>query len=282
MSESTQPPKLDGPVPGIPGAAIREVDELPPHLEGGKEIGPCTEAKPGALLFEIPKIARYLIRDGNSIEVAAVPGADRSAVELFLHTSARATLIHQRGELPLNAATLVAPNWKCVAICGPSAHGKSTIAAALCRQGWLLLADDVTRVSWNGSMAVAWPSGDKLKLWGDTCARLGIDHTRLKPVRRGLEKYFFPVKSAFAPAALSAIVQLRVTPEPGVSYFAPDRAEFIVSDNTSRQNQIDALGRRREHTRIVSQIASVSRVMALHGARAAEIDELVQHLIRGI
>src|SRR5580700_7742688 len=65
---------FDGPVPGIPGAVVREVAELPEHVPEGEAVGPHIEAAPGILLFEVPGIARYLIRGGQSIEVAVAPG----------------------------------------------------------------------------------------------------------------------------------------------------------------------------------------------------------------
>lgn len=282
MSDKKLQTQLDGPVPGIPGATIREVESLPEHLEGGKEIGPFTEARPGALLFEIPNIARYLIRDGKTIEVAAYPGADRSAVALFAHGSARATLIHQRGELPLNATTLVSPNWKCVAISGPSGHGKSTIAAELCRRGWLLVADGVTRVIWNGTMAVAWPSDTTLRLWGDACEKLGIETAGLETVRAGIGKYFYPVKTAAAPAALAAIARLRISTEPGVAYFPPNDSTQFVSESTCRPIQIDPLGRRAEHQRLAALVGGACRVLGLDGARSVDISRVADQLARAV
>ena len=66
---------------------------------------------------------------GATIDVATVPGADAGAVELFLNGSARAALIHQRGELPLHAATLLPPaGGGAVAISGTSGIGKSKFA----------------------------------------------------------------------------------------------------------------------------------------------------------
>src|SRR5690242_11984482 len=129
--------KFAGQMPGLPGSIVREVESLPDHLEGGADIAPYTEAAANALLFEVPPIARYLVRDGTTVAVAVTPGADRAAARHFLLGSARGALIHQRGELPLYAANLVAPIWKCVAVASPTAIGKSTLAAVLCRRGWL-------------------------------------------------------------------------------------------------------------------------------------------------
>ncbi|HEY6577710.1 MAG TPA: hypothetical protein VIY09_00175 [Rhizomicrobium sp.] len=273
---------FDGAVPGIPGATIREVVELPEHLPDGTDTGPHTEAAPGALLFEIPRIARYLVRDGKTIDVAVAPGADRAAAALFLHGSARGALIHQRGELPLNAATVIAPNWQCVAICCPSAVGKSTLAAALCRRGWLLAADDIARISWNGTIAVAWPSHDRLKLWRDACERLGANADALEPVREGMEKFFLPVRAATTPAALSVAVRLSIAPEIGFEEIALPERPALLFESTFRRRWIVPAARRADHARIVDQVARTCRGIVLSGARERPIEELADRLTEAI
>ncbi len=269
-------------MPGIPGAAIREAESLPEHLEGGSNIGPRTQAKPGALQFDVPGIARYLIRDGKSIEVQAAPNADRDAVELLLHSNARGTLIHQRGELALNAVTLVAPDFRCVAICGPSGFGKSTLAAELCRHGWSLVSDEVTRITWNGSMAVAWPSTNRLKLWRNACEDLALDVNKLKRVRAGLEKYFVTVPAATSPAALSVVVTLRVSMDLATMQIPAAKCSNVLSENTYRARQIGPLGRDLDHARIVGQVARTCRPILLDGARRATIALLADALEKAI
>jgi hypothetical protein len=282
FDDSTVSLSFDGPVPGVPGAVIREVESLPEHLPGAAQIGPSTEAMPGALLFEVPGIARYLIRDGSVIEVAVAPNADRSAAELFLNGSARGTLIHQRGELPLTATTLIAPNWKCVAICGPSAFGKSTLAAELCGRGWLLLADDITRVSWNGTMAIAWPSSDKLKLWHDACDGLGIDTAGLERVREGIEKFYMPVKAQSTPAALAVVVWLNVAPSVRITHVPAMQSASLFADSTFRSRQVDPLGRRADYDRIIMQVSRNCRAMHMDGARMCAVGDMADRLVESI
>lgn len=248
---------------------VREVELIPDHLEGGANIAPCTKAASNALLFEVPPVARYLVRDGKTVDVAVTPDADRGAARLFLLGSARGALIHQRGELPLNAATLVAPNWKCIAIASPSAVGKSTLAAALCRRGWLLVADDITRVTWNGTMAIAWPSHHAVALWRQSCEMLGENADALERVRDGMEKFFLPVRATTTPAALSALVWLRVPVE---------RSE-LLSLATFRPRWIDPLGRRADHARMVAQVGRVCRCIALNGARQRPVEELADSVV---
>lgn len=274
MSNSALETVLDGPVAGIPGAVVREVESLPEHLPGGRKIGPYTEAMPGALLFEVPGIARFQVRDGNLIEVQPAAGADRDAVKLIAHASARGTLIHQRGELALNAATLVAPNFRSVAICGQPSFGKSTLAAELCRRGWILVADDITRVTWNGSMAIVWPSDSKLRLWRDSCEQQGFDVAGLAPVRKGLEVFHVPVSAASAPCGLSMVVRLRFGGGLQAAPLPAPQCMNALFENTFRGRQIEPLGCVREHAQIISRISGVMRAVRLDGARRAAVSEL--------
>ena len=278
MSNATLETVHNGPVAGIPGAVVREVDNLPEHLPGATRIGPYTEAAPGALLFEVPGVARFLIRDGNLVEVQPAAGADRDAIAIMIHSSARGTLVHQRGELALNAATLVAPNFRSVAICGQPSFGKSTLAAELCRRGWILVADDVTRVTWNGSMAVVWPSDDRLRLWRDSCELLGYATTGLARVRQGLEVFHVPVSAASAPTGLSMVVRLRFGGGLQAAPLPHDLCTSALFENTIRVRQIEPLGRAREHAQIVSRVSGVVRAFRLDGARRSPVSELADKL----
>lgn len=257
---------------------VREVASIPEHLEGGEAFAPLTEAAPGALLFHVPGIARYLVRDGKTVEVAVSPDADRAAARLFLLGSARGALILQRGDLPLSATTVVAPNWKAVALCSPSTIGKSTLAAALCRRGWLLVADDITRVSWNGTMAIAWPSADRIKLWRDACEMMGEDADVLERVRDGMEKYFLPVRATTTPTALHMAIRLRVAPEIDAVEFGTDDRVQLLTESTFRPRWVDAMGRRTQHSRVVRETARACRGMMLSGARERHIEELADKL----
>lgn len=200
---------IDGPVSGIPGANIRRVKGLSEHLPGGEPAGQYVEAMPGQLLITVPGVCRCLVRDGLSIEYAPEPDADPGAVILFLNGGARGALIHQRGELPLHAATLVPPGGDtALAICGASGAGKSTLAAELSRRGWLLVADDTTRVTWRETHAIAWPSRDSIKLWRDACDANDMDVAGLERVTAALDKYYLHAPTLNRPVRLAAVCEL--------------------------------------------------------------------------
>lgn len=273
---------LDGPVPGIPGAIVRESASLPEHLANGGTIGPFTEAAPQELLFEVPGIARFLVRQGTKVDVEVAANSDRAAVRLFLDSSVRGALIHQRGELPLEAATMVTTSGSAVAICGSSGTGKSTLAAALSRRKWLLLSEGVTRVTWNGTTALAWPGEQRLHLWHDACEALGQNPDALERVRANLEKYYLPVETSAVFAPLEFVIRLRVAPISAVAEVpATQRADFLAAC-TYRPRHMVAMGLADAHARIVSIVSRDVRAFVLEGARECAIEELANQLCQAV
>jgi len=261
-------------VPGIPGATIRRGASLPEELAGAEAVGELSYARPGQLLFTVPGAGRYLARDGSIIELVEEENADAGKVQIFLNGTARGALIHQRGELPLHAATLVPPGGDAaLAICGASGAGKSTLASELSRRGWLLVADDTTRVTWDGAQAIAWPSRDTIKLWRDACEARGMDCATLEQVMRDMDKYYLRVPAREEPVALACIVELVTQGEPEAVVSAGDKMA-LISRNTYRPHHIRPLGKQQDHVRAVAQIASVCTMHRIAGGGALPVGEL--------
>ncbi|MEI9990624.1 MAG: hypothetical protein WDM86_11350 [Rhizomicrobium sp.] len=266
---------FSGPVPGIPDAVIRVVNALSATLDGAEPAGPQAQARAGALLLVSPGIGRFLVRGGLTIDLAADPGADPGAVSLVLHGSARGALIHQRGELPLHAATLVPPGGDAAcAICGPSGAGKSTLAAELSRRGWTLVADDTTRVTWTAAGPLAWPSRDSIKLWRDACEAKGIEVARLEQVCAGLDKHYLRVPARDEPARLAAVFELLIDGADDVFFAANKEKMALLTRHTYRQAQIRPLGRIADYVRIVANVAGACRFQGLGGARIRPVTVL--------
>ena len=229
----------------------------------------------------MPGVGRFSARDGSLIEFAHEENADRGYVLLWLNGTARGALIHQRGELPLHACTLVPPGAEqAVAICGPSGAGKSTLGAELSRRGWTLVADDTTRVTWDGSHAVAWPSRDSIKLWKDACDVAGIDTTELMRVAGNLDKYYVHVAARHQPIRLGTIVEL--TGNGDTNPLTAGDKMALVSRNTYRPSQILPLGTQKEHVRIVARTAAACSMLRLPGERAMSVAALADQLERAL
>jgi hypothetical protein len=80
---------------------------------------------------------------------------------------------------------------RAMAICGISGVGKSTLAAALCREGYSFVTDDICAIGLNAEREpVVWPDGRQLKLWTQSIKRLDLDERRGEAVRDSFEKYY--------------------------------------------------------------------------------------------
>jgi hypothetical protein len=156
--------------------------------------------------------------------------------------------------------------------------GKSTLAVELSRRGWLLLADDTTRITWDGRQALAWPTRCALKLWRDACQTIGQDTGSLQRVRAGMEKFYLPVPSQKATMPLAAIVELSPSVSAGISAVSGIDRLVLLSANTFRPRQIRPLERLPQHLRIVSQIAGQTSLFRLGGARHLAAAVLANHI----
>ena len=271
---------FSGPVAGVLGASFRDVPQLPKSLPNALWLDPWTEANREAWMFAVPGVARYLIKNGVIIEVEAEPDADPSSIALFLQGAARGFLIHQRGELPLEAVTVAAPLGGAVAIAGYSGCGKSTLAAELCRRGWRLIAEDITRVTASAGRALAWPSHDSVKLWRDACETLGISRDQLPRVRSGMEKFYVKMPVMSRPTPLRSIIRLDGRPAMEWIEIPANQNPALLLQCTFRRLQMETLGRETDMELVVGQIAGSVRGVILGGAREQPVHVLADQIVR--
>ena len=127
----------------------------------------------GGVTVEIPKIARFHIRDGSEIIIDAENCADPRSVRVFLLGTASGVLIHQRGLLPLHANAIELGS-EAFAFSGESGAGKSTLAAWFHDRGARIIADDVCVIGLGqGGEALAMPGLPRFRLWREALERSG-------------------------------------------------------------------------------------------------------------
>lgn len=154
--------------------------EKPDHEAGGF----ATQGRDRYLLAEDDRI---LIENGSEVTIEPAPGTDLTEARALLMGPVQAVLWHQRGLLPLHAS-VVGGGGRAVALAGPSGIGKSTLAAALSRKGFSVLADDICIVD-TANGAEILPSTPRLRLWRDALDHFGIAADGLPRALSRREKY---------------------------------------------------------------------------------------------
>ncbi len=264
--------------PGLPDVVAREVDDLPDHLPGGDEIGPGMETAKDTLFISLPGVARALVRGGNTVDYRIEPGADPDLARRLFRGSARAALMHQRGDIPLNGTALCASNGTAVVLCGLSVTGKSTLAYELTRRGWTLLADGIACIANAMPRAQIHPADTSIELWAAACEHFGIDTAPLRRVRSRLQKYEVPVDAATQSAPLSVVVE--VIPEGRAALVQVRGAERmnVLSRNSFRPRLIEAMGLIPAHSHTGARVLTTARVFQLYGATLSPVEELAGYV----
>jgi hypothetical protein len=194
--------------------------------------GPTWDLDGETFLLRVPRLARILIKGGRDISVELESGATARDASGFVLGTSFGILLHQRGVLVLHGAA-VAREGRAVAICGHSGAGKSTLAAALCRDGFEFVTDDICVVSPDAERRpVVLPDGRQLKLWREAIEGLDLATHQGEAVRESFEKYFIkPHSRAAATPRLSAIFVLREARPPhqeGIESLAlPDAVRML-------------------------------------------------------
>jgi hypothetical protein len=191
----------------------------------------------GCCRVEIPGLAAYLVNtDGREVVVDPHLAPNAAELRVFLFGPVLSILCHRRGVLPLHASC-VRLGGRAVAFTGPTAAGKSVLAALFHRLGHEVLADDLTVVDMaaaGGPMVL--PSVPGIMLWRDALNHLGYAAEGLERGRSGLEKYRLPPAdpstAASAPLPLAAIYRLNEARDPRHERLARLRGvEAVMSVN---------------------------------------------------
>ncbi|HEX8261396.1 MAG TPA: hypothetical protein VF547_00825, partial [Allosphingosinicella sp.] len=158
-----------------------------------------------------------------------------------------------------------------------SGAGKSTTAYELVRRGWTIVSDDLTRVSLEKGVPLAWPGRSRLRLLPDACRDFGLDPAELASAPKRLGKYIVDLPRWQDPIALSAVVALERS-EAALEVLAVSGAArtAVLAEHTYRPHYVAALGRTVEHFRLVAATAGFTKVLRLQGAASVrEVADVV-------
>jgi hypothetical protein len=175
-----------------------------PAIGGLTALTPLVSARTdGTARIAIPDVAVFTVLGGRYVGVHPDPQATDEDIHCFLLGPVWSILCHQRGLLPLHAACVRSGD-RVLAFAGPSGMGKSLLAAGLDLRGYPLLCDDAATFDAGETTIALLETASQAKLWIDSVEGLGLDRSKLAPVRRGKGRLLYrPAQPSAGWGALS-------------------------------------------------------------------------------
>jgi hypothetical protein len=199
-----------GPSESAAEVVIR-LGELPSRLAAPDHVAPIFQTRGHAeYLLALPGNGRVLVRGGTELTVDLEPTADPTDTRAILTSSILAVLWHQRGLLPLHASVVVTDGGA-LALAGPAASGKSTLAALLSAKGHGVVADDICVVEAHADRDITvLPVSPHLRLWRNTLDYLGMPAEGLVRMLSAKEQFLVDghASDVSEPQVLAAVVIL--------------------------------------------------------------------------
>ena len=245
-----------------PDVLVRRA-EVPAELEDAPQIGPIWQFTDDRFLMRIPGVARFLLTGGREIAFETEEGTSIEDVAIFLIGTVFGILLHQRGQIVLHASAVRVGD-HAMLFCGASGTGKSTMAAALGREGFPMLTDDLCAVEIAEGLPMVHPDGRQLKLWAHSIAQLDLAARRGAAVRGRLEKFYVdPETAQHAPLPLAGVYMLREERPPhefGIAQLNLADAPLLLRRNAYRPLLVQRMGQKADYFRAAARINAAGGV----------------------
>ncbi len=245
--------------PELPSHVCIQFADVPDSLTAPVFSGVRFQGSTNEFLLKVDHVAKYLVKDGNSIVIEPYTNASEKDIRLFLMGSAMGALIHQRGILPFHGSCVIIHN-KVVIFSGSSGAGKSTLAASFIKKGFPLITDDVCVIALDAEgKPIVHPGYPQMKLWADSLEKMGEQTKALSLVREGIKKFNLPVHPHFhqKPEPLNGIYIISTKNTEGFNIEAVKGIDKFnaLKNNTYRLNFIKGTGTTSSHFKHIEAIA---------------------------
>jgi hypothetical protein len=131
--------------------------------------------------FWFPGVGVFIIRGGKSITVVPEPGVPTTLLRLYIQGMMMGMILHQRGACVLHSS-VIAYQGSAIALLGHVGVGKSSLAAALYRRNYRVIADDNGAISFSSGRLMIVPSYPYVKVFPEIAQTLGFRKKDLRPL----------------------------------------------------------------------------------------------------
>lgn len=237
--------------------------------------------------LNIPDVGIFRVSRDGVIIVSPAVGCSMRKLRLYLLGSCMGVMLLYRNLLPLHGSAVVIGE-QAYAIVGQSGAGKSTLAAALLRQGYKLLTDDVIAISMDSSTGkpMVIPSYPQQKLWEESVAGLQMTSSGLETLYQNdnRPKYAIPVRDQFASECmpLAGVIELVKTSSayPSCQPLRGLERLPLLFQHTYRNSHIPLLGMMEWHFQFTARISETVELFRLERPTSGfQVDELVSILL---
>ena len=198
----------------------------------------------GAFFFRYPDGTTFVL-DGADIWMAWQPPLIFEDACTYFVGPVLAFVMRLRGAVCLHASA-VELDGRAIAIAGAAGAGKSTLAAALVKQGATLIAEDVLALEKRGSRLMCVPSYAGIRLWPESAELLFGDRDALPLISPTWDKRMFEPNAMATPRELAAIYLLDRGDATALEPIAPRDAMLRLIACSYRPELLDAAMRRQE------------------------------------
>lgn len=247
---------------------------VPEQLNNRLHQGISFESNATEYILNVPSVAKYYIKEGQSITIEATPEAELREIELFFLGSAMAVLLMQRGIVPFHGSAFQKDD-KCVIISGKSGAGKTTLLRYFINQGYKGLTDDVCALSVIDAKVRLTPSYPSSKIWGDVMKQYKINIDASKKIRPEIDKYKYNFVNDFVhtPLEIEAvyilnnknITEFEIKEVKGFDKFSQ------LKNNLYRPKYPEAMGKLKETFSILNQLANQAQIYHLTRSSSMEL-----------
>jgi hypothetical protein len=144
---------------------------------------------PDRLLLKWDLIGSFLIQEGKEIIIDPLQPDEEETTALPLLGTVMAVVLQQRGCLVLHGSAILIDG-KVIILLGHKGQGKSTLAASLSKQGFLLLSDDICALDFQKKSKLSVrPAFPTIKLNPDILTHLGYDPDQLQRLHPKSQKF---------------------------------------------------------------------------------------------
>lgn len=159
---------------------IIKFDNIPREIKAKIKNGQTNGYEENIVWIDISNIAKYLIKDGNTIIIEPYDDVDFNKIKLYLLGTCFGIILIQRKTIAIHGAA-IDMDGKGIIISGQKGAGKSTLSSKLMMKGAQLVADDVSVITGKEKYNIEY-AYDGQKICHDTMKILGYNYSDFEAI----------------------------------------------------------------------------------------------------